>query len=585
MVLFTDDALGAKILEAITAGLYDGNLNCLREYVQNCIDSKAKRIDVYFENKNTLVIKDNGRGMNKEELTEALKLGKSAKTEDDIGWRGIGLWSGVPTCRRIVIITKKQKHPKIRIEIDSEMLRQRYNSPELSATKVLSDVTGNIGELEIGKDESIQDSQYTMVRLEEILPNQTAIFNEKDIKDYLSRTIPVPFNIQEFKLGKEIKRRLLENGVKTHEAVVFFDNQQVFRPPYTDDIFFDCIVDKKFIIKDQTVAYGWFLSTKSNRALNPPNRGIYFKKKGMTIGDETLVSKQSGKTYNEWQYGEIHIIAGSLRENAARNNFEANNDLLDPFYKQVGEFVNSFQLSNRYQSGNIASNTIERLKKQVDLEDVKPMRHSIFRLKTRLEQNRSYPKNPELQVLKKAIDEVSKKDQKDLKDVEEQVEEKEKKQKIDPVKEKRDLFNESIRTAHPSLKAHLEKTTQKGKMELNIDAMDPVKDLLQQKTGLTLDTITKLSQRAYNWKNSISGDNGPMLKLTGNDYYDRNFGIMISALHDLFVNKAKHEKGTPAFNFFESLTEEERIQILTDFHRTQDLILRLIDKSTLVKKT
>lgn len=104
-------------------------------------------------------------------------------------------------------------------------MREQYTSPPLSAVKVLSNVTGKIEELELGKDESIQDSQYTIVRLEGILPNQTAIFNEKDIKEYLSRTIPVPFNIQEFKLGKEINRRLSENGIKTHEAVVFFDKQ------------------------------------------------------------------------------------------------------------------------------------------------------------------------------------------------------------------------------------------------------------------------------------------------------------------------------------------------------------------------
>jgi hypothetical protein len=43
LVKFTDEVFGAKLLEAITAGLYDGNLSCLREYVQNCIDSEANR--------------------------------------------------------------------------------------------------------------------------------------------------------------------------------------------------------------------------------------------------------------------------------------------------------------------------------------------------------------------------------------------------------------------------------------------------------------------------------------------------------------------------------------------------------------
>jgi DNA mismatch repair ATPase MutL len=66
LVLFTDEAFGAKLLEAITAGLYDGNLNCLREYVQNCIDSEADKANIFFENRQTvLAIEDNGCGMNK----------------------------------------------------------------------------------------------------------------------------------------------------------------------------------------------------------------------------------------------------------------------------------------------------------------------------------------------------------------------------------------------------------------------------------------------------------------------------------------------------------------------------------------
>ena len=134
MVLFTDDAFGAKLLEAITAGLYDGNLNCLREYVQNCIDSKANKVDIYFENRTILVIKDNGLGMNKEELTKALQLGKSEKTENEIGWRGIGIWSGVPTCRKIVIITKKQKNPKLRIEIDADRSHDSSKAVLLNVT-------------------------------------------------------------------------------------------------------------------------------------------------------------------------------------------------------------------------------------------------------------------------------------------------------------------------------------------------------------------------------------------------------------------------------------------------------------------
>ena len=583
LVKFTDDAFGAKLIEAITAGLYDGNLNCLREYIQNSIDSKAEKIDVFFENSKTnLIIEDVGCGMNKEELTESLHLGKSNKTGSAIGWRGIGIWSGVPTCRKIVIITKKQKHPKLRVEIDADKLRQQYTL-NIPATKVLTEVTGDIEELELGTDESITDSHFTIVRLEGILPNQRSIFKEENIREYLSRTISVTFNTKKFTAGKEITKKLLENGVELKEVPVYLEKEQVFRPPDSDDPFFDNIIEKQFVINGLTVAYAWVLSSKSNRALAPPNRGIYFKKKGVTIGDELLVSRLSEDTYNQWQYGEIHILTDSLKENASRNNFEANNDLLEPFYKQVGEFVSQLQSMNRYQSGCIATNTIERLKKQVDVEDVKPMREKVTKTKMRLKQNRSFPKDSALAQMKTSIDQVSLENTKALKEVEEKVENKSKEQKIDPVKEKRDKFLEFIKTAHPSLRSHLSKTTLTGKIELNIDAMEPVKTLLQKKTGLTLDTIHLLSQKAYDWDKVQRGDGNPFLNLC-DPYRDRHFGVLIYALHDLFVNEAKHGKGTETFSFFEAMTEEEKIQTVMEFHMAQDLVLTLIEKSTPSKK-
>lgn len=118
----------------------------------------------------------------------------------------------------------------------------------------------------------------------------------------------------------------------------------------------------------------------------------------------------------------------------------------------------------------------------------------------------------------------------------------------------------------------------KGKMELNIDAMDPVKILLQQKTGLTTSEIHELSKLSYDWKKVERGDNGPILSLS-NPYRDRLFGVMIHTLHHLLVNPFKHEKGKPSFAYYESMTDEEKIETLTEFHMTQNLILRLIEKS------
>lgn len=581
LVVFNDSAVGAKLLEAITAGLYDGNLNCLREYIQNAIDSKAKRVDIIFENGRTnLVIEDTGKGMDRKELIEALEIGKSRKTGGDIGWRGIGIWSGVPTCRRIVIITKKRNSPKLRVEINSDKLRERYNE-NIPATDVLTEITGEIEETPLGKDETIEGSNYTIVRLEEMLPNQRTIFEDKAIKEYLSRNLPVAFNPEKFSLAEEINKKLLNNNVTLNEIEVYFEKERIFRPPFTDTVFFNRIFEKKFELKGKVIAYGWFLSSKSNKKLAAPNRGIYFKKKGVTIGDETLVSKQSKVGYSQWQYGEIHVLTDSLKENAARNNFEANNDILEPFYELVGEFVRQLQLMNHYQSDNTATGSIERLKKQIEVEEPKVAREKVLATKKKLQQNRSFPSDPALQPMKNEIDIIASENRKDVKALEEKIEEKAKEQtSANPLKESSDILNAFIKTTHPSLRKHLEKTTKKGKLQLNLDAMEPVRDLLQEKTGLNLDEISQLSKRAYDWKMVEKGNNGPILLLTG-EYKDRDFGVMINCLHDLFVNGWKHEQGKKTFRFFESMTEAEKTQTILEFHAAQNLIMRLIEKSEL----
>jgi len=577
LVTFNDVAFGAKLLEAITAGLYDGNLNCLREYVQNCIDSGAKKIDIHFENSRTvLVIDDNGCGMDKKELEKALHLGISDKPSTAVGWRGIGIWSGVPTCRRIVIITKKCNHPKLRVQIDADELRQKYIS-NVPATKVLTDVTGDIDELELGSDESKENSHFTTIRLEEILPNQRSIFTEKAVQDYLSTTVPAPFNVVKFTLGKEINKRLSENNVKISETPIFFEKQQIFRPPFKNDIFFEKIIDKKFIIKGETVAFGWLLSSKENRKLDLQNRGVFFKKKGFTIGDANLVANLHTGNYSQWQYGEIHIIADSLKENAPRNNFEANNDLIDPFYDEVGKFVGQLQLMNQYQSEYVVTRAIEQAKKQVEVGEVRPAQEKIRYLKKKLQGKRSFPKESTLQEMKEIIDARTSTDKISIETLEKTIQDKIREQPIDIIKEKTERFQEFVKTSHPDLKEHFGMTTKKGKMELNIDAMDPVKKLLQEKTGLTLDSICDLSRKAYGWKDVEKGDR-PILLLS-TPYRDRLFGVMIHALHFMFVDPSKHEKGQPSFAFFESMTEEEKIDTIAQFYMTQDLILRLIEKS------
>jgi hypothetical protein len=579
LVTFTDANVGVKLIETITAGLYDGNLNCLREYVQNSLDSHAKKVEIYFENSGTtLVIKDNGDGMDEKGLQEALEIGKSNKTDSAVGWRGIGIWSGIPVCQKIVIITKKGESPKLRIEINADKLREEFDKNR-PAIDVLTESTGEIEKIELGNGESLATSHETIIRLENILSNQQTIFIENEIKQYLERNLPVSFDESKFKLASGINQELSKNQVPFNEVNLFFQNQKIYRPPNSDGTFYATIVYKKFKAKGQDIAFGWFISNQENKKLKSPNRGIYYKKKGFTIGDETLVTKLSKINYSPWQYGEIHILASSVKENAARNNFEANNPFLDEFYKDVGQFIRSLQSMNHYQSENTATEPIERLKKQLDLEDPDALLKKVYILEERMKRTRSFPVEQALQPMKRVIDAKAIADRQAIKELHEKIEQKSKaKLTKTPPKDYSERLNDLAKTAHPALKQLLQTTTKKGKAEFNIDAMEPVRQLLQQKTGLDLPEFSDLCKRAYDWKVVQKGDNGPILQLS-DDYTDRHFGVLIYALHHLFVDKAKHARGKAAYDFFESMTEEEKQQTITEFHTAQNLILRLIDKS------
>lgn len=582
MVKFTDETFGAKLIEAITAGLYDGNLNCLREYVQNSIDSKAKIVDIDFENNEMdLVIRDDGCGMDRQELEKALHLGRSEKTDASIGWRGIGIWSGVPACQRIVIITKKVNHSKYKVEINAEKLRDQYNL-DIPAAQVLTEVTSEIEELPLESDESLENSQFTIIRLEYLLPNQRTIYTKKDIREYLSQVVPAPFDTDTFKLGNVINKKLQENGIELVDTKIFFEITPIYRPPNSDDLFFNQIIEKQFFVKKELVAYAWVLTSKNNKVLSKPNRGIYFKKKGVTIGDENLVINQHEGSYNYWHYGEIHIITNKLRENAPRNNFEYNNEIIEPFYKQVGSFIQQLQQQNQYQSDKVVSKNVTKAKKLLDEGKIKEAEEEIGKANKRLERKRSFPTDPVLQEMKKTLDKESDKNITGIKEIKKEIEEKKAVPPRDPIKEKRELFDNYIKTCNPALRKHLTKTTKKGKIEFNIAAMDPIKELLQQKTGLIQNDIHKLSKRAYDWRDISKGASGPLLELSY-PYRDRYFGVMIQALQELFINPFKHDRGKTRFEYFETMTEEEKLGTALDYYAALSLIYRLIEKSKRIR--
>ena len=89
--------------------------SAIADLLDNSISARAKKITIVAEpNLNpSLVIFDDGCGMNQNELYEAMRYGSSnpleERKEDDLGRFGLGLKSAsLSQCRKLVVISKKE---------------------------------------------------------------------------------------------------------------------------------------------------------------------------------------------------------------------------------------------------------------------------------------------------------------------------------------------------------------------------------------------------------------------------------------------------------------------------------------------
>lgn len=581
---FTNEVIGARLLETITEGLYDGNLNCVREYVQNSIDSGAKNIDIILENGTTLVIQDDAIGMDETALREALSIGKSNKEGDQIGWRGIGIWSGVSASMKIVIISKMKNKPKIRIEIDNEKLRsaRRSNEPMIG---ILTKATSEIEEVELGKDESFEEDHFTTIRLETILPTQRRFFSDDEIKQYLQKIVPAPFDQVKFPKFAEVNRYLVEKGITFPDVEIRYNSEKIYRPPYNGNLYYDPIILYPFVVEGNTVAVGWFITTNENKTLKWPNGGIFFKKKGMTIGDESLIKSFYTGSYNQWQYGEIHVTSENIHENAGRNGFEYNSDEFRPFYDQVTECMKQLQSANRYQADKVKSSKLNSATSKIADGNISEAKKVIRKAQTDYaNQPRSFPENSAFTAIKPAIDANGEDIKKKFDQIADSINHSEKDQQAELIRQSKDEYKMMIDTLPKPVRDSINRSKGKGLLNPVNTVADSIEELLKEKTGLNPKKFYELISRAYGFDKVTARKDSPLLKIHTDPNKNLRFGVMVYTFYDLIVNSFKHEKGHESLEWLEGTTEAKRIQIMTQIVAVMGLLYRLIDRSEKVSQ-
>ena len=341
--------IGAEIIAILTKGMYPNPFDAVREYIQNSIDAKAKNVQVKVR-ANTLVVQDNGNGMDHETLRKAVRVGVSDKRPGkDVGFMGIGIYSAYHLCDKLEIYTRmgdgepnkltmefglmkdilqKQKEKRLKEEITSDDLLDLQTLLEKNIT-----LTDN-GEF----PEETFPEQGTRIELSGIEPVfYEKLSNFKELANYLRQVIPLHFD-KKFSWANEIESKIQEicTAHNHHFEIV---NLKLQVDAYTEDLYrpykdsdfnsknpkpqapiFEPIGDK-----ENFWGVAWGCHNGLRKVVETKDlRGFILKKQGFSIGTRENLVKYfpNGHTYFDRYMGEVVVTNDNLLPNAARNDFE-----------------------------------------------------------------------------------------------------------------------------------------------------------------------------------------------------------------------------------------------------------------------
>jgi hypothetical protein len=357
-VKITKHDIGAEIISILTKGMYLDPRDALREYVQNGVDANAKNIEIKIRG-DSIVVHDDGYGMNEETMKKAIRIGISDKTPNiDVGFRGIGIYSSFHLCDNLHIYSKsKTEGTPYLLTFDFKKMRQILDTQR--AERLKGELTGDqLMDLQSLLENHIdfkvlEHSKFpkagTRVEMINIDPNffkSLTIF--EDVADYLRQVVPLHFNPDKFKWSKQIENKITE-VCKTHKAdfklldltlQVNTRVEKLYRP-YTDESFNGVPSEPDFV---EVKSHGHFFGVAWG-CLNPIRkkisdkelRGFLIKKQGFAIGKRIDIAKYFRRsTYFDRYIGEIIVVHPELLPNAPRTDFEVS-PLKVSFYEALSE--------------------------------------------------------------------------------------------------------------------------------------------------------------------------------------------------------------------------------------------------------
>src|SRR6266849_656231 len=337
--------VGGELLAILSKGLYTNPLDCIREYVQNAVDARASNVTIKITG-NSVIIFDDGNGMNLEELLQARQFGLSFKSlTENVGFRGIGIYSGFDLCRRLRITTTKADDPYLHVlvfdfaamkaELEDDK-RDKQSKGKTSLIKLLSEHTY----IKRESSEFPVDRHFTQVELQDISDTHIKqLSNRAELRLYLLQNLPIDF-ADDFEHKKVLSEKLYSHvpGYSAIKIMLQSDGLE-------DEIVAkDAIQNLQFPSFDyirtssgQPVAYYWACLNKDRGRIQSPSKyntfneypgyaGFVYKVKGFTIGGRHKLQEmfQRKPQLYPWYTGEVYVIDANVIPNTERDDFETN---------------------------------------------------------------------------------------------------------------------------------------------------------------------------------------------------------------------------------------------------------------------
>jgi hypothetical protein len=311
--------IGGALVGILSEGLYTNPLHAIREYVQNAVDAGARRVVIKLTG-NSIIIQDYGSGMNYPELVQARQFGISRKDYvQQVGFRGIGVYSGFDLCDRLVITSQKRGEPKRYIlKFDFGKIKLQNYREQLDRSLPTTPLTKLVSEhSSFSQEPGNPEEHWTTVILEDVKAfHLEQLYNTEQLGAYILKTLPIDFG-DEFEHKVVIDEQLQRlPGYRAAHVVIQADGKA------------DVLVAKPAIpglrapkmdflrnSKQEPIAFFWACMNKDRGKISEEFsdfRGFTFKVKGFTVGDnrrlQVYFSPRGSQGLYWWWTGEIYVL-------------------------------------------------------------------------------------------------------------------------------------------------------------------------------------------------------------------------------------------------------------------------------------